>query len=109
MLQKTSTRLTLTDQAMEQIEVDLSRCSGYKPIAALFLETDIDKGNPRWAIRYLDRALTETSDINAALINVRGIELIVPQTNLLDTLNNMRVDWTGSEFTFTNEQFKGSE
>lgn len=102
MLQKTLTNLTLTDRAKQRIVADIALRTDYTPIAALFLEIDIDKTNPRWALRYLDRRQTEASDILAALIEVAGLQLVVPQMNLLEILDDMSVDWTGSEFAFKN-------
>jgi hypothetical protein len=99
-LKRATTRLTLTDKARQRIGFDLKHCTDYSPIAALFLELDADKSNPRWAVRYLDRIKVEASDIEAAIIDITGLQFVVPQTNLLEILDDIEIDWTGSEFKF---------
>lgn len=52
---------------------------------------------------------TEASEIEAAMIEAAGLEFVVPQTNLLEILGDMHIEWTGSEFTFAVRPGTGKE
>lgn len=102
MLEKTDLGLVLTPAARDRIQTRLGEPGFEGKIPALMLE----KTGPdtlTWRVAYYDRDTVAGADFRALLLEVGGIELIVPQWNFADLMRGANLHWTGAAFTLNGE------
>jgi hypothetical protein len=98
MFEKAELGLVLTDAARRKIQAKLNESSFGGKIPALMLQQK-SPDTLTWRITYYDKESVAAADFKTLLLDVGGLELIVPQWNFADLIKGAKLDWTGSQFT----------
>jgi hypothetical protein len=106
MLWKAETGLVVTERAKQAISARVAEPRSYPAVPALLLSQDMQTKTTQWEVALYDRRTVEGRNFDGVLIQPSGLDLVLIQSNLIELLNRMQLDWDGARFLVKQKESK---